>query len=608
MPFYYKDRLAQFCKNPVGRFYIFSLLIVTLPLSFIFHSLKSEILIPWDTAIFYALGEALLILIPFWWIKKNRWLTLIPVWLSTIFILMNLMMMEWCGEILSFRSIFMVGNVNQDVTSNLPSLISFSFIFVVISIILYTVYYFVIKRKMKGVVFSAKASLLATLVSIIIFGLSQFMHHLQWHQNNMSDVSNTTSFWDVKKRINETTSRRSRDFATKGYVFYTLKNIVDLINPYELTDDDKATINNYLLRELNHDFSNHDFSDNRNKNLIIILTESLDADAITAKIDSLCIMPNLNSLVESNGSISSLNVVPQITDGISGDGQLMLNTGLLPIRNGSANIEHGGSTNYISLCKILGLNNNSTAIFSENGIVWAEVESYYAFGHKRVITSLDYSGEDNVNDDVMLDYASNQVKELQSPFLLQCLTVSMHSPFESLKIPMPQWIAKADLSDTKKRYYQACNHFDTALGQFIDKLKEAGKWENTVFIVVSDHSIHTDEVGDARYSSNIPMAFIAANTGVTKKFDKVVGQIDVFPTILDIMGVAEDSVGVMNIEGKKVLWRGLGNSMFSDKSNGAVDPRGGVHGEMTPEEQARKTKAYEISDMMIRGYYLNQVR
>ncbi len=513
-----------------------------------------------------------------------------------------MMMLKWSNDLLSFRSIFMTGNVNENVTSNIPLLLdTFNYIILII-VIAYTVYYFSTKRKIKRTVFSTRNAIKATIASVLFFIIVQCALQARW----VKDMR--VSYLTFVERFNDSNAVKTRDLVYKGYSLYVLKNVLQLFQSYKLTEEGKNDINNYLLTHESPAVSKTEFIENHKKNLILIIVESLNAYTINTSVNGIELMPNLKSLSEAEGTVSNLNVIPQVKHGVSCDGQLMANSGLLPIKDGSASMEQGAYTNFISINTILPIRQYK-AIFADDGKVWSQKGMFISFGFDEILTSEDYANANMSDDNTMLSVATNDLPTLQEPFFLECTTISMHSPFNVSPELMPQWIAEAGLSDIKKRYYQACNHFDTHLGKFIDKLKESGKWENTVFMVVSDHSVATDEPeGDARYLSNIPMVFIAANTGVTHKFEEPVGQIDIFPTIADIMGVMEDSVGVLNIDGKKILWRGLGNSMFSEKSKGAVDPRGDVHGDLSPEEKARKLKAYEISDMMIRGYYLNELQ
>lgn len=160
-------------------------------------------------------------------------------------------------------------------------------------------------------------------------------------------------------------------------------------------------------------------------------------------------MPCLKSLVESEGSVSNLNIVPQIKDGNSGDGQILINTGLLPIQNGSAGMDYGINTSFVSLNTLLP-SHSATAVFSENGLMWSEKSNFSSYGFKDVRSTLDYADAESVTDSEMLEYCSGIISTMKRPFFLECHTLSMHSPFDRLGKDLPHWITDSGMSDIKK--------------------------------------------------------------------------------------------------------------------------------------------------------------
>ena len=80
--------------------------------------------------------------------------------------------------------------------------------------------------------------------------------------------------------------------------------------------------------------------------------ESLNAVVVNMHVNGRPLTPVLNRLLEAEGTISCLNVISQVKDGGSSDGQMIYNTGLLPIKNGSAAMLFG-SNDYPSLISTL---------------------------------------------------------------------------------------------------------------------------------------------------------------------------------------------------------------------------------------------------------------
>lgn len=590
-------RFQTFCKSvsPAMWFYIASVIVMMLPIYILYANIDAHKML----SLIIAFSDAVLILIPYWWIKRRRWLTLIPVWLSAIFVEVNLLMLKWSGELMSFHSIYMTGNVEGAVTSNIPSLITFSNIVILLITILYTIFYFIFRKKINSHRFDKRVTVKGIVISLCVFTLVQCGMQYRWYREHRHMGVSLTS---VSERVGGLRARRNLALIHKGYPIYVLTSVVNMFESRNLSEDQKQMIVSYIENIPISLYNDSIFAENRGKNLIIILVESLNSYAINEKIAGNRVMPFLHSLINEEGTISNLNVVSQIKDGMSSDGQLITNIGLLPLREGTVSLEYGTNTRFIGLSEIL-KDYKSIAIFGEAGKLWGEMDCYKAYGFDEIVTSLDYAGAGSADDSELLECAASKIPSFKQPYFLECVTMAMHAPFDMVDTPMEKFLADSSIDERKKKYFHACRNFDNALSNFVRDLKNNGQWDDTVLMVMSDHSIFVDEPdGEARFFANIPMAFVAANTGVSKKIDKIAGQIDLFPTIIDIMGYSEEPVGEYLLEGKKMLWRGLGQSMLSpDYKGGAVDPRGVVHGDPNKDNSARMEESYEVSYNIIRG-------
>lgn len=591
--------------SPAGWFYIASLLATAIPIAILYSLVDDD---PTKVngslinCIFLGLADGALLLIPYWWIKRRRWLTLVPVWLSGIFVEINLINLQWCTDLISFKSIFMLGNVDATVTDNLPQLIHADNYAIAFILFAYTIGYFCLRRKINASRFNTGVTRKAIIFSLLAFIADQALIHTYWYAS-LKSQSVKVSFLNIPARMHSWPCYK-HSFSYRGYPLYTIIESTSLLESRNLSDADRKNIDTYLASTDTPTISHPEFNENRQKNLIIIVVESLCAHAITAEASGQPVMPTLASLINDEGSISALNVVSQIKDGISGDGQMLINTGLLPLIKGSAALEYTSTTELIGLPYIMH-DRNSVAVLSEHGSTWNVKNAYTSYGFHPTYTCVDYTEDKYVADSTMMNYASSLLPTLiDNPFLLEMVTLSMHTPFNQVKAPMPQWIAQSDYSDTRKAYYHTCNFFDRSLARFIENLKSLGIWDDTILVTVSDHSIHTDESGAEAMYCNIPMAFVATNTGVTHCETDVVGQVDLFPTIIDIMGFYQDgSRGAYSVDGTHQLWRGLGKSFLSPGYiNAAIDPQGRVHGDAKADVE-RLQKSLRVSNDIIRGNY-----
>lgn len=514
------------------------------------------------------------------------------------------MMLKWSYDLISFRSIYMTGNVDNAVTDNLPMLIGPANYIILIITLLYTFFYFLKRKKINAHKYIKRTKKKAIIYTLVFFLFGQCIIQYHWHKE-LTSRGTPANILNFPPRLIRHDALRIADYVSKGYPIYVVTSLLHMFERRSLSAQQINQINNYLDSQTNEINPVYDFSQNAEKNLIIILVESLDAHAIKAISNGSEIMPNLYALSKSSGSISALNVVSQIKDGSSGDGQLLLNTGLLPLQEGSASMEYGVCTSFISLTDIF-KSRPTEAIFGERGACWDIKNVYSAWGFSPIITAKEINNSNYIDDQELLSYTPLIAKSIKQPFFMELVTTSMHTPFNMVDEPMPEWIANSEYSEIRKKYYHTCNFFDRALGKFIERLKEQGIWDDTVLVVVSDHSMKTDETGEDAQFFNIPMAFIAANTGVTAKIDHTVGQVDLFPTIIDIMGMTDSKNGEYTINGKPLYWRGLGQSILSpNHPGGAADYTGHIHGDVNTKDAVRLREAFEVSHNIIRGNYLN---
>jgi lipoteichoic acid synthase len=145
------------------------------------------------------------------------------------------------------------------------------------------------------------------------------------------------------------------------------------------------------------------------------------------------------------------------------------------------------------------------------------------------------------------------LKKSKQPFYAMFISMSSHHPY---KIPedkqgldLPKRYEGTIVGD----YLQAQHYTDAALGRFIDKLKAAGLWKNSIFLFYGDHfgldndmlnrnerALMQELLGHPytdvdRY--NIP--FIVTIPGVTHGEERNIigGQLDFLPTLTNLLGI-----------------------------------------------------------------------
>ncbi len=294
---------------------------------------------------------------------------------------------------------------------------------------------------------------------------------------------------------------------------------------------------------------------NESRNLILIIVESLNSDIIGVNYSGRSVTPTLDSILADSTTFSALRVVPQVGVGGSSDGQMIYNTGLLPAFNSCTALTFGGCREFPSLAKSLAKADAKEYIIEDRS-VWNHYVTSAAYGYSSLydadsLSQMGISPDSIGMDRAVFTMALQLLPQLPQPFFAELVTLSMHYPYIDAGAPRRQWIDSIpELKTIERNYLQTTNYFDCELRHFLDGLKRAGLYENSVIILASDHD-QTYKTESRNSTERHPIAFIALNAGVDGSVDHPVYQMDIYPTVLDIMGY------------RGTGYRGLGQSLLS---------------------------------------------
>ncbi len=154
-------------------------------------------------------------------------------------------------------------------------------------------------------------------------------------------------------------------------------------------------------------------------------------------------------------------------------------------------------------------------------------------------------------------------------------------------------------------YLTAVHYTDQALGRMLDYLKSRSDWGRTMVVIVGDHEALASWRHEIRNSTEgrklvspsgfVPM--IVLNSPVRGRRTSVMGQVDVYTTLLDIMGLPYH-------------WRGMGFSALAPESpRFAFDFQGSMEGTTAgalPGLREHVASSPAVSDLMIRHDLLNK--
>lgn len=156
----------------------------------------------------------------------------------------------------------------------------------------------------------------------------------------------------------------------------------------------------------------------------------------------------------------------------------------------------------------------------------------------QIYSIYDYPSDKQVNrfgvrDDYMFEFGIEKLNQnTDKPFFAMFLTCSNHSPYS---IPDEY----SQLSDDEEN--KAIMYSDDALKYFFDNATQTKWGQNTVFIFVADHGsprCETVNYDMAYYYNRIPIyIYSKLFEDHMKRMDILGGQIDIFPTVMGLLGL-----------------------------------------------------------------------
>ena len=316
-----------------------------------------------------------------------------------------------------------------------------------------------------------------------------------------------------------------------------------------------------------------------NNNLVVLLVESLES--WTLEYPQLT--PSINSILTDTHTLYANKITSQVKHGVSGDGQMIVYTGLLPISTGAACMMYGNNTfpNFAHLYK-------QSRIYNPTTRIWNQFVMTNAYEYSELIEAPSGYCEDAQMFQVFSDSLFHPVSNIQTPQLSFLITIATHSPFESIKREYPELNLPDDTPETLKRYLTCLHYTDSCIGAFMDKFMQSDLANNTSVVITGDHTIFKE----AMLGEFVPFAkkhnlsiqngknycpLIIYSPSITEpiRIEDVCYQMDIYPTILSLIGA----------EG--YYWQGFGVNLMDSTAR---------HNRSITEEDA-----YILSDKLIRS-------
>ncbi|WP_068783020.1 LTA synthase family protein [Paenibacillus phocaensis] len=300
----------------------------------------------------------------------------------------------------------------------------------------------------------------------------------------------------------------------------------------------------------------------RGMNLIIVQMESFQNFPIHLKLNGQEITPVLNGLAKEGYYFPQ--VFQQIGPGNTSDAEFMSNTSIYPTAAEAMSTGYG-DRQLPSLPRLLQSRGYTANTFHINKVTfWDRHKMYPALNfdkyYDKPYYTNDHFNDFGASDEEMYRVGVEKLTELKAqgkPFYAQFVTTSSHNPFVVPKdrrhIELP-----ADLEGTMLgNYIAAANYTDYAIGKLIDRLKQAGMWDNTMLVLYGDHfglqekDVPAKEISeklgiayDERISRfNIPLIIHLPGRQQGQVVEHTGGQVDILPTIANLLGISLEDEG-----------------------------------------------------------------
>ena len=316
-------------------------------------------------------------------------------------------------------------------------------------------------------------------------------------------------------------------------------------------------------------------------NLIVILVESLEDWPLHHAIENHEIAPYLNKLKQKEHVLYCDKIKCQTLGGNSGDGQMIVNSGLLPIQNGVACM-HYGDNKYPNF-----------AHFYSNSILvnpWPKIWNQDTMSVRYSYTQKVEPESGEWEDAQVLATSLNYLRNADTPTCLMAITVSTHSPFNRIRNNKVQTKAPAILN----RYMQCLNYTDSCIADFMNSVLADPLLSLSTIVITGDHTIFKpamlsdfttyskeQNLSIASGENYCPLIIYSPQITQNIHVTDTCYQMDIFPTILHLIG-CED-----------YYWKGFGVNLLDSIAR---------HNRPITE-----LKAYELSDRLIRSNYFSTI-
>lgn len=296
------------------------------------------------------------------------------------------------------------------------------------------------------------------------------------------------------------------------------------------------------------------------KNVIILQLESIQEFVLNKTINGREITPNLNKFINENIRLSNMFMQSYST---TADSEFSTVTSLYPVENGMAYSRYY-KNNYDDIFKMFHNKDYTTSYMHGNyGNFWNRTNvynnmkvDYIELKDKFLDISENIMGY--LSDELLYKQAVQKLKEYDNPFISYVVAASSHTGFtlDGLQDKSKVNINVGKYKDTFfGNYLESVNYADYAFGIFIQELRNASLYDNSVIILYGDHNgldmynnemiEFLKELDSNLTDTDIKLNYIRVLAGMripginNLRIDKPVSKLDIKPTLAYLCNTEE---------------------------------------------------------------------
>ena len=473
--------------------------------------------------------------------------------------------------------------------------------FLIDFIILFSIYKFIkIKEEIE------KKLYLRIIKAISVFLISAFVIGIGHYYVDIKQMDSGKNLFRLSWAPFQTFS----DMSPLGYHgfdinFYADKNKI-------LTNDEKNDIENWF------NDNKEDIPDNKykgmlkGKNLIAIQVESLENFVINQKVYGQEITPNLNKLLSKSLYFDS--IYEQNNSGTSSDADLLVNTSIFPIRQGTTVYSYPWDK-YNSLQHLLnGKGYTTISTHAELPGSWNWAEFHKSFEADKIWDIGKYNQDEiiglGLSDESYLKQISEKLKNENGPFYAFMTTLTSHGPFDMPENKKYLNLPKELDENMVGAYFQSVRYTDEAIGKFIEQLEKNNQLDNTVIMIYGDHcgvhKFYEDKIqdspleGDWWKDNHKKIPYIIYSKDLQPEvISKAGGQSDFLPTISYLLGIDRSEFENSS----------MGRVLVNTERDATIINSGDIMGTPKDENEISHLKdTFKIADSIIEKNYFKSYR